>query len=115
MKKFLIVPALLLAFNVTAKNVEVDDLNIAGMTPQEVEKLVKDTPADKVTEKFYQLVSIVKKNPTEESCYAFFVFRKKGLRSQKLNIYEPDIMTAGYNAAKACINTEAHKKRNSYN
>lgn len=110
MKKFLIVPALLLAFNAVAKNVDVDNLNIAGMSPQEVEKLVKDTPADKVIEKFYQLVSIAKKNPTEETCYAFAVYRAKGLRSQKLTIYDPDFMTIAINTEMTCGQTKAISK-----
>lgn len=94
MKKYLLIPVLMLSFNAFAE-VTKEDVNAMR---QEVKGMTKE----EVTAKHIELFEAVKADPSEKSCDAFEVFDKASLREKKIELMDMDAQKRGYDVSKNC-------------
>lgn len=94
MKKYLLIPVLMLSFNAFAE-VTKDDVNA-------MRKEVKGMTKEEVTAKHVELSKIAIAEPNEKNCDAFEVFDKASLREKKIELMDMDAQKRGYDVSKNC-------------
>lgn len=94
MKKYLLIPVLMLSFNAFAE-VTKDDVNAMR---QEVKGMTKE----EVTAKHIELFEAVKADPSEKSCDAFEVFDLGARKEKKITIIDPQVNKRVLEAKRPC-------------
>ncbi|SKA61354.1 hypothetical protein [Enterovibrio nigricans] len=95
MKKYLLIPILMLSFNAFAE-VTKDDVNA-------MRKEVKAMTKEEVTAKHIELFEAVKADPSEKNCDAFGAFDKASLREKKIDLMDMEAQKRGYDVSMACL------------
>ena len=94
MKKYLMLPVLLLSFGAVA---EVTEADIKSMRAE-----VQDMTNEAVTSKHIELLEVVKKEPTEQNCDAFGAFDTAARKEKKLKLMDMEAQTRLFAAQDEC-------------
>ncbi|ANC00449.1 hypothetical protein [Vibrio parahaemolyticus] len=95
MKKYLLIPVLMLSFNAFAE-VTKDDVNAMR---QEVKGMNKE----EVTAKHIELFEAVKAEPNEKNCHSFEVFDLGARKEKKITIIDPQVNKRVLDAKRSCL------------
>ncbi|EIK4811116.1 hypothetical protein EM61_020155 [Vibrio parahaemolyticus] len=95
MKKYFLIPVLMLSFNAFA---EVTKEEVSAMR-QEVKGMTKE----EVTAKHIELFEAVKADPSEKNCHAFEVFDLGARKEKKITIIDPQVNKRVFEAKRPCL------------
>ena len=94
MKKYLMLPVLLLSFGAVA---EVTEADIKSMRVE-----IQDMTKEEATSKHIELLEAVKADPTEQKCDAFNLFNKAARKEKKIVLMDMEAQTRLFAAQDAC-------------
>ena len=94
MKKYLMLPVLLLSFGAVA---EVTEADIKSMRVE-----IQDMTKEEATSKHIELLEAVKADPTEQNCEAIAVFDKAARSEKKIELMDMEAQSRYFAAQKAC-------------
>ena len=94
MKKYLMLPVLLLSFGAVA---EVTEADIKSMRVE-----IQDMTKEEATSKHIELFEAIKVDPTEQNCHALAVFNKAARSEKKIELMDMKAKDRYFAAQKAC-------------